>query len=235
MADEKKKKHWWDDAESAEEDTATIQPKEEEFISQTPPTIKSPKSAAETEPTIVGGQGFSPTPPTMKLPGGPVPVAPTQQYAPFATTQQGFATTPTTPQTIPGYPQAGYPLPIMPGTMPGAVPPTTPEEIAHFQQLQLAELGAGIPYATQGGKFDLILDVSVPLTVVLGQAKLRIHEVLGLQPGSVIPLDRNAEEAVDLFIKDKLIAHGEVVVVDGNFGIKITKIVEPIQGVKDLG
>ncbi len=64
---------------------------------------------------------------------------------------------------------------------------------------------------------------------------MRIQEVLGLQPGSVVTLDRNDAEPVDLLIKDKLIAQGEVVVIDGNYGIKITKIIEPEQRMKDLG
>ena len=149
-----------------------------------------------------------------------------------------------TPPTMGGF-QAGdgstQGLPVMPGTMPGTgeapMPPGTGQETipTQYQQLQLSELGAGIPYATQGGNLGLLLDVPVPITVVLGRSVMRIQEVLGLQPGSVVTLDRNDAEPVDLLIKDKLIAQGEVVVIDGNYGIKITKIIEPEQRMKDLG
>jgi flagellar motor switch protein FliN/FliY len=92
-----------------------------------------------------------------------------------------------------------------------------------------------VPYAPQGGNLGLLLDVPVPMTVVLGRTVMRIQEVLGLQPGSIVTLSSSDGEPVDLLIKDKLIAQGEVVVIEGNYGIKITKIVEPEQRVKDLG
>ncbi len=71
---------------------------------------------------------------------------------------------------------------------------------------------------------DVILDVPVKLTVELGSCHLTMREVLQLAVGSVIQLDKVADAPVDLFVNQKLVARGEVVVVEDQFGIKITEI-----------
>lgn len=72
---------------------------------------------------------------------------------------------------------------------------------------------------------DLVLDVKVKVAVQLGSCMLPMREVLALAPGSVIQLQHRASEPVGLYVNDKLIAYGEVVVVEENFGIKITELV----------
>ncbi|MBK8477736.1 MAG: flagellar motor switch protein FliN [Opitutaceae bacterium] len=72
---------------------------------------------------------------------------------------------------------------------------------------------------------DILLDVKVNITVQLGTSMLPMREVMELQPGSVIQLNQTANDPVGLFVNDKLIAYGEVVVVEDNFGIKITELV----------
>ncbi len=72
---------------------------------------------------------------------------------------------------------------------------------------------------------DLVLDVKVKVTVQLGSCMLPMREVLSLTPGSVIQLQHRASEPVGLYVNDKLVAYGEVVVVEENFGIKITELV----------
>jgi len=72
---------------------------------------------------------------------------------------------------------------------------------------------------------DLVLDVKVKLTVKLGSCQLSMKDILELTPGTVIQLDQQAREPVCLLVNDKLIARGEVVVVEDAFGIKITEIV----------
>ncbi len=72
---------------------------------------------------------------------------------------------------------------------------------------------------------DLVLDVKVKVTVQLGSCMLPMREVLALSAGSVIQLQHRANEPVGLFVNDKLVAYGEVVVVEENFGIKITELV----------
>jgi flagellar motor switch protein FliN len=71
---------------------------------------------------------------------------------------------------------------------------------------------------------DLLLDVPVGLTVQLGSCELSMKDVLELNLGSVVQLDREAGSPVDLHINNKLVARGEVVVVDNRFGLKITEL-----------
>jgi len=71
---------------------------------------------------------------------------------------------------------------------------------------------------------DLLLDVPVRLTVELGSCLMPMKDVLQLTAGSVVQLDQQAEAVVDLYANQKLIAQGEVVVVEDQFGIKITRV-----------
>jgi flagellar motor switch protein FliN len=68
------------------------------------------------------------------------------------------------------------------------------------------------------------MDVSLAVTVELGRTRMPLRQVLELQNGSVIELDRLAGDAVDIFVNDRLIARGEVVVVDDKFGVRITEL-----------
>jgi flagellar motor switch protein FliN/FliY len=72
---------------------------------------------------------------------------------------------------------------------------------------------------------DVVLDVKVKVTVQLGSSQLLMRHVLELAPGSVVQLNQHASDPVGLYVNDKLVAFGEVVVVDDNFGIKITELV----------
>lgn len=72
---------------------------------------------------------------------------------------------------------------------------------------------------------DLLLDVPVGLTVELGSCHLPMRDVLNLNVGSVVQLDKLADAPVELRVNDKLVARGEVVVVENRFGIKITELV----------
>jgi len=70
----------------------------------------------------------------------------------------------------------------------------------------------------------LLMDVRVKMTVQLGSCRMPMREVMELVPGSVIQLNQEAKDPVGLYINDKLVAYGEVVVVEDNFGIKITEM-----------
>jgi flagellar motor switch protein FliN/FliY len=72
---------------------------------------------------------------------------------------------------------------------------------------------------------DIVLDVKVKVTVQLGSVQLPMREVLELSAGSIVQLMQRASDPVGLFVNDKLVAYGEVVVVEENFGIKITELV----------
>ena len=78
---------------------------------------------------------------------------------------------------------------------------------------------------TQDDRLNIVLDVKVQLTVRLGSCQLPMREVLELSPGAIIQLNQRASDAVGLYVNDKLIALGEVVVLEENFGIKITELI----------
>ncbi len=77
----------------------------------------------------------------------------------------------------------------------------------------------------ENSTLDLVLDVKVKVTVQLGSCMLAMRDVLALSSGSVIQLQHRASEPVGLYVNDKLVAYGEVVVVEVNFGIKISELV----------
>ncbi|MBB6630430.1 flagellar motor switch phosphatase FliY [Clostridium algidicarnis] len=82
---------------------------------------------------------------------------------------------------------------------------------------------------------DLILDVPLEISVVLGRTKKSIKDILSLGTGSLVELDKLAEEPVEILVNGKRVAYGEVVVVDENFGVRITSIVNNTERVKTLG
>ena len=77
----------------------------------------------------------------------------------------------------------------------------------------------------QEQRLDMVLGVKVQLSVRLGSCQLMMRDVLELSPGAVVQLDQKAGDSVGLFINEKLIARGEVVVIEDNFGIKVTELV----------
>lgn len=81
---------------------------------------------------------------------------------------------------------------------------------------------------------DVILDVPVTISMEIGQTKISIRNLLQLNQGSVIELDRLAGEPLDVLINGTLIAHGEVVVVNEKFGIRLTDVISPVERVKKL-
>lgn len=87
---------------------------------------------------------------------------------------------------------------------------------------------------THEPNFDLLLGVNLSLTLRFGQRVLTLREILDLTSGSVIELDREVQEPADLLLGDKLIARGEVVIVDGNYGIRITEVADARQRVGTL-
>ena len=79
--------------------------------------------------------------------------------------------------------------------------------------------------AEKPSNLNLVLDVPVSLTIELGSCQLPMREVLQLNIGSVVQLDKPADAPVELSINGKLIAHGEVVVIEDRFGVKITEVI----------
>lgn len=98
------------------------------------------------------------------------------------------------------------------------------------------------PPAAEGGasgsaaeiNLESLLDVSVTLSVEIGRSKLAIKDLVSLNQGSVIELDREVNEPLDLLVNGTLMARGEVVVVDGQFGLRLIDIVSPRERLKKL-
>ena len=90
--------------------------------------------------------------------------------------------------------------------------------------------------ATDGDelKLDVILDVPVTISMEIGRAKINIRNLLQLNQGSVVELDRLAGEPMDVLVNGTLIAHGEVVVVNDKFGIRLTDVISPSERVRKL-
>ena len=82
---------------------------------------------------------------------------------------------------------------------------------------------------------DLILDISMPVTVELGRSQMTVQELLRLGVGSVVELDKMAGEPADLYVRDVRFARGEVVGVDNNFGLRITEIIDRKRRIEELG
>lgn len=94
-------------------------------------------------------------------------------------------------------------------------------------QIRLARFGELADSAPLNGSetLDLLMDVGLSVTVELGRTEMPVRDVLGLVPGSVIELRRSASDPVDIFVNNKVVARGEVVVVDDRFGVRITELV----------
>ncbi|MDR3333802.1 MAG: flagellar motor switch protein FliN [Treponema sp.] len=102
---------------------------------------------------------------------------------------------------------------------------------ANVQNVQSVQFPNLMPHPTaqEHGNIGLIMDVYMEMTVELGRTKKLIKEILGMGEGTIIELDKLAGEPVDILVNHKLIAKGEVVVIDENFGVRVTEIVSPME------
>ena len=153
----------------------------------------------------------------------PQPAAP--QYA--APPQPQYTAPPQQPQ---------YTAPPM-GAQPVYAPPAYANNVVAsgvpVQNAQFAPL-TNEPVEVNAANISLIQDVPLQVTVELGRTKKSIREILEFSTGSIIELDKLAGEPVDIHVNGQLTAKGEVVVIDENFGVRITEIVSPIERVQSL-
>ncbi len=77
------------------------------------------------------------------------------------------------------------------------------------------------------GDLEAVFDVPVAVSAVLGRAKLEVRNLMRLKPGAVIELDRKIGEAIDIYVNDRLVARGEVVLVEDQLGVTMTEIIKP--------
>ena len=105
--------------------------------------------------------------------------------------------------------------------------------VPNVQTLQYPML-QGTNTGSEQGNISLIMDVFMEMTVELGRTKKQIKDILGMGEGTIIELDKLAGEPVDILVNHKPIAKGEVVVIDENFGVRVTEILSPLERVSDL-
>lgn len=99
-----------------------------------------------------------------------------------------------------------------------------------------AEFSQLSPGASSSGQrnIDLLMDVNLPVSIELGRTRMSIADILALGPGAVVELNKLAGEPVDLLVNQTVVAKGEVVVVDENFGLRVTQLVTPEERLKSL-
>lgn len=102
------------------------------------------------------------------------------------------------------------------------------------QSVQYPNLVGGGASSAEQGNIGLIMDVNMEMTVELGRTKKQVKEILGMGEGTIIELDKLAGEPVDILVNHKPIAKGEVVVIDENFGVRVTEILSPAERVSDI-
>jgi flagellar motor switch protein FliN len=88
--------------------------------------------------------------------------------------------------------------------------------------------------AREQGNFDLLLEVALDATLRFGSRALELRELLELGPGDVVELDRHLTDPVDLIVGDKIVARGEVVLVNGNFGLRVMEVAEPMRRLESI-
>lgn len=114
----------------------------------------------------------------------------------------------------------------------------TPPEIDPLTQQSVAN--AAVDQAAQATpvegnvNLDMILDVPITLSMEVGRSKIPIRNLMQLNPGSVVELDRVAGQPLDVFVNGTLIAHGEVVVVNEKFGVRLIDVVSPAERIRKL-
>ncbi len=119
------------------------------------------------------------------------------------------------------------PAAAMPASAPAlAIPPSVVQPV---QFAQIEDSGA-----RAHGSIDVLLDVRLPISVELGRTEMEVKEILECGPGTVIELNKLAGEPVDIYINGRLVAQGEVVVVDEHFGVRVTSLLTPSERVRSL-
>ena len=173
--------------------------------------------AAAPEPAPAAAPPPAPAAPAPAPAPAPQAPPPQPQYA--VPPQQPMYAAP--PMAQPVYAAPGY-------AQTNVVAPSVPVQSAQFAPL------TNEPVEVNAANISLIKDVPLQVTVELGRTKKSIREILEFSTGSIIELDKLAGEPVDIHVNGQLTAKGEVVVIDENFGVRITEIVSPLERVQAL-
>ncbi|MER3522577.1 MAG: flagellar motor switch protein FliN [Ignavibacteria bacterium] len=116
--------------------------------------------------------------------------------------------------------------------------PNEPTSGPHIQAAEFQQFDGSEPPASANErerKLDLLMGLTLPVSIELGRTELEIRSVLDLKRGSIIEFDKMASEPVDIFVNGKKMAEGEVVVIDKHFAIRVTNLVNAAERIKGLG
>ena len=180
------------------------------------------ESDEELAPTVA--PEAPPVPPQPEARPQPAPQAPPMQQQPMheqpymnqAPQQPPYAQQPAAPV----YQQPTYQMP--------------PQQPVNVQQAQFANFEAPTISQSEARNLNMLLDIPLQVAVELGRTKRSVKEILELSGGSIIELDKLAGEPVDILVNNRLIAKGEVVVIDENFGVRITDILSQADRLNNL-
>ena len=162
----------------------------------------------------------------------PIPT-PTPAPMPQAMEQQPMQQVPMMGMPMQGYPmqQMGMPMqgmmgmPMMGNQMMGYAPPQPMQEV-NVQTAQFQAFSPDLVAANQKENIGLIMDVPLEVTVELGRTTKSIQDILEFAPGTIIELEKIAGEPIDVLVNGKYVARGEVVVIEENFGVRVTEIIK---------
>ncbi len=172
-----------------------------------PPAQAAPAPAAQAPPAQTA-------PPPM--PAAPPPQQPMQAAPP--------------PQPMQAAPPPAYPPPPAYAYPPSAYPAPPPADVRSVEFPEFAQGSYADNIPIMGNNLDLIMNVPLNVSIEIGNTRRKIKDIMNFTSGTVVELDKQAGAPVDVVVNGQLIAHGDVVVIDDNFGIRITEIV----GTKEL-
>ncbi|KQY83127.1 flagellar motor switch protein FliN [Paenibacillus sp. Root52] len=211
------------------------------------PAPAAPEPVQTPEPQAPAPAAAPPQPPVQQqMPPQAAPQPPAQDYNSYGQAPMGMPQG--MPQGMP--PQQPYGMPPqqpygMPPQQPYAMPPQphygepqhyggVPNRNVNVQPVQFANLQNGAYSQVDENNLNLLMDIPLKVTVELGRTQKQIKDILELSQGSIVELDKLAGEPVDILVNNKLIAKGEVVVIDENFGVRVIDIVSQWDRIQKL-
>ena len=192
-----------------------------------PPPPPAPEPVAQAPQAPVAQQA-----PPPQAPQAPQAQAPQMPYTPDGYGQVPYGYPPQMPYGYP--PQMPYGYPPQMQQMPQQPPQPTIRQSIDVKPVQMPDFAhqapSGVPLGEDGSNLNLIMNVPLSISVELGKAKKKIRDIMDFSQGTVLELEKQAGAPVDVVVNGQLIARGDVVVIDDNFGVRITEIL----GTKDI-
>ncbi|MFC6154113.1 flagellar motor switch protein FliN [Nocardioides yefusunii] len=190
------------------------------------PAPAAPAAPAPVEAPVVevpAEAAPAPVPAAVPAPAVPAPAVPAPAEQLAAQVSEPAPTLASTPAAAPVHPAQS--VPQRPAPAPRIVQPVAAPVVHQQLTAETAQMfAAASPSAPRG--IEMLAGVDMEVTVELGRTRMAVRDLLALSPGTVLELDRAADGPADLLVNGRLIARGEVVVVDEDFGLRITEIVE---------